>query len=268
MLKSHADVTVRPLSTSTLMTWHATPRPSTATTNTDTADKRSAVRFDDHTRSPVVTLSPPAKMVRCGCGASGRMLRATRSRFEEDRLDEPCARAHERGKARGALDEAGCCANVEGARVPAQVQRKDVHLFFGRIRGRHVCICFVAVGVALACSCSCVGDDADADDRFESIPGVVVRVHGAARACEEGPAARSGDVAHVQDPYSSPQVALPLLGKSKGHRAARRARHTPHRPSRRLVCTSRALRIWAGGVQRRPPRLQTTHTQWLRRAHT
>jgi hypothetical protein len=63
------------------------------------------------------------------------MLRATRSRFEEDRLDEQCARAHKRGKAPRALDEAGSCTNAGGARVPAQVQRKDVHLFFGRIRG-------------------------------------------------------------------------------------------------------------------------------------
>jgi hypothetical protein len=40
---------------------------------------------------------------------------------------------------------------------------------------------------------------------------VVVSVRGAARAREEGPAAHSGDVVHVQDPYSSPQAALPLL---------------------------------------------------------
>ena len=90
------------------------------------------------------------------------MLRATRSRFEEDRLDEQCARAHKRGKARRALDEAGSCTNAGGARVPAQVQRKEVHLFFGRIRGRHVRICFVAVGVAVVYPGSCVGDDATA----------------------------------------------------------------------------------------------------------
>ena len=76
------------------------------------------------------------------------MLRATRSRFEEDQHDEQCARAHKPGKARGALDEAGGCANAGGARVPVQVQRKDVHMSFGLIRGRHVRICFVAVGVA------------------------------------------------------------------------------------------------------------------------
>ena len=40
---------------------------------------------------------------------------------------------------------------------------------------------------------------------------VVVSVRGAARAHEEGPAAHSGDVVHVQDPYSIPRVALPLL---------------------------------------------------------
>ena len=94
----------------------------------------------------------------------------------------------------------------------------------------------------------------------------VVRVRGVARAREECPAGHSGHVAHVQDPYSSPQVALPLLVEVfRGHRAVRRARRAPRRPS---LCTTQALRIWARGVQRHPPRLPTTHSRWLRRAHT
>ena len=72
-----------------------------------------------------------------------------------------------RARRAGALDEAGSCTNAGGARVPSAGAGKDVHLFFGRIRERHVRICFVAVGVAVACSGSCFGDDPDADDRFE-----------------------------------------------------------------------------------------------------
>ena len=144
------------------------------------------------------------------------MPRATRSRFEEDRLDEQCACAYKRRKARGALDEAGSCANAGGARVPAQVQRKDVHKFFGWIRGWHVRICFVAVGIAVACSGSYVGDNADADDRFDtfrlsslslSLSSVSVGLPVPAKRVQLCTAGMS----HVQDLYSNPQVALPLL---------------------------------------------------------
>ena len=148
--------------------------------------------------------------------------------FEEGRLDEQRARADERGQARGALDEAGGRAGAGGVRVPAQVQRKDVHLFFGRIWGRHVRVCSVTPGAvavvararAVAAVAAVLTVVAMMTAVLLSVPAVVavvfvfvvvrvcvrvyVRVRGAARAREEGPAARGGDVAHVQDPDWSP----------------------------------------------------------------
>jgi len=105
--------------------------------------------------------------------------------------------------------------------MPAQVQRKDVHLFFGRIWGRHVRVCSVAVRAVVARAravATVVIMMMMMMTTALSVPAVVavvfvvicfcvcvcVRVCGAARAREEGPAARSGDVAHVQDPDWSP----------------------------------------------------------------
>jgi len=143
--------------------------------------------------------------------------------FEEGRLDEERGRADERGQARGALDEAGGCAGAGGVLVPAQVQRKDVHLFFGRIWGRHVRVCFVAVGAVVTGArtvaavvimmmvvvvvMAALGVSAVVAVVFVVIRVCVcvcVRLRRAARAREEGPAARSGDVAHVQGPDWSP----------------------------------------------------------------
>ena len=208
MLKSHANATVRPPPTTlTLITRHTTPRQSTVTTNTDTADKRNAVRFDDPTRLTGGGLVAPSKdgAVRMWCERANAARHLLSLRRGPTRW-AVCSRTQAGKGARARSMKRVAARTLEAHEFPAQVQERmcicssagfgsgtsasALLLLALRLRAL-AAILVVTLMLMIVLNIPAV----------VSVAVIVVRVRGAARAREEGPAAHSGDVTRVEDPY-------------------------------------------------------------------